>query len=108
MNYPFYKKMGYVGIRQDKDLVFFKKDRNNNYDKLWSRQIARRDRKHYVFWQFPCISTHTPLARRDFSRISIKTDVSISTHTPLARRDFERLFGAACRSHFYSHASREA
>lgn len=33
MNYPFYKKLGYVGIRQDKDLVFFKKDRNNNYDK---------------------------------------------------------------------------
>ena len=86
MNYPFYKKLGYVGIRQDKDLVFFKKDRNNNYDKLWSRQIARRD----VF------SNH------------VRCVLSISTHTPLARRDdICKTFLSEIKN-FYSHASHEA
>ena len=86
MNYPFYKKLGYVGIRQDKDLVFFKKDRNNNYDKLWSRQIARRD----VF------SNH------------VRCVLSISTHTPLARRDTFHSPLIWLAANFYSHASREA
>ena len=34
------------------------------------------------------ISTHTPLARRDFVYWKCGANFSISTHTPLARRDF--------------------
>ena len=33
------------------------------------------------------ISTHTPLARRDNSKVSPEYLPKISTHTPLARRD---------------------
>ena len=35
----------------------------------------------------PCISTHTPHARRDTSSITVSGSVKISTHTPHARRD---------------------
>ena len=41
-------------------------------------------------WYTTHISTHTPLARRDFTVLTGCTFVSlISTHTPLARRDAE-------------------
>ena len=77
------------------------------------------------------ISTHTPLARRDFSSLCVKMTVSrfqltrllrgatnalftlyaynfISTHTPLARRDRACYLWHRCRKYFNSHASCEA
>ena len=54
------------------------------------------------------ISTHTPLARRDFDHCRLVAALDISTHTPLARRDKERFLYLYHIANFYSHASREA
>ena len=80
---------------------------------------------------YKLISTHTPLARRDFFHVRDPKTIAISTHTPLARRDgvmllstpnsngflLTRLLRGAtncnnkkilCSLDFYSHASCEA
>ena len=54
------------------------------------------------------ISTHTPLARRDFVPNRIVWDHWISTHTPLARRDYNAYHRGHLSPNFYSHASCEA
>ena len=51
------------------------------------------------------ISTHTPLAGRDFP--ALRRDClhwEISTHTPLAGRDEQKIKDIKKESHFYSHA----
>ena len=41
-----------------------------------------------LFKKCSTISTHTPLARRDFNELTLELiPLAISTHTPLARRD---------------------
>ena len=40
-------------------------------------------------WAIHQISTHTPLARRDWKKIKRTPRREISTHTPLARRDYK-------------------
>ena len=54
------------------------------------------------------ISTHTPLARRDFLGNIRHFLYKISTHTPLARRDVADPHRFSDRFYFYSHASCEA
>ena len=78
-----------------------------------------------------CISTHTPLARRDWGPIEVRQRLKIflltrllrgvtlaadfraegydiSTHTPLARRDLADNGKDVNAANFYSHASCEA
>ena len=50
------------------------------------------------------ISTHTPLAGRDWAGNEFLTSKKISTHTPLAGRDSVALVSSTSRWNFYSHA----
>ena len=59
-------------------------------------------------FQNNCISTHTPLARRDLPESFKCLFQQISTHTPLARRDVVFACKTCVRKNFYSHASCEA
>ena len=54
------------------------------------------------------ISTHTPLAGRDFIAIGISMYREISTHTPLAGRDLSFRRRLSAYQYFYSHAPRGA
>ena len=54
------------------------------------------------------ISTHTPLARRDYDAKNPNDVATISTHTPLARRDVVENLGQQELNYFYSHAPCEA
>ena len=70
--------------------------------------LARRDYMLYMYCGSVVISTHTPLARRDtieFQKILI---CFISTHTPLARRDEGSVLDFLLEDDFYSHAPCEA
>ena len=49
--------------------------------------LAGRDYFPLAVWTDGLISTHTPLAGRDEDGQSIIKDLDISTHTPLAGRD---------------------
>ena len=50
------------------------------------------------------ISTHTPLAGRDHELCHPAHLICISTHTPLAGRDFTPPFRCDVATNFYSHA----
>ena len=70
--------------------------------------LARHDFKRLTEINKLLVSTHMPLARHDKKLNSDKGDAIVSTHMPLARHD--RIYGrqlAPCPS-FYSHASCEA
>ena len=54
------------------------------------------------------ISTHTPLAGRDFEKSELTREKIISTHTPLAGRDYWCYHDATDDEYFYSHAPRRA
>ena len=54
------------------------------------------------------ISTHTPLAGRDVQLQPLASILQISTHTPLAGRDRTRRESHQGASYFYSHAPRGA
>ena len=70
--------------------------------------LAGRD--YYKSHQFhdQYISTHTPLAGRDLSETSENPVQNISTHTPLAGRDGIGMTTANDILNFYSHAPRGA
>ena len=70
--------------------------------------LARRDWMETSGNPEQLISTHTPLARRDPISIAAVAVMVISTHTPLARRDLPRFMNANNKENFYSHASCEA
>ena len=72
---------------------------------------ASREARLYSISNFLCcvsISTHAPLARRDFAVLDIHNEQAISTHAPLARRDVHFVQSPSFSADFYSRASREA
>ena len=70
--------------------------------------LARRDFRSGFSSADGAISTHTPLARRDQKFGKASDFITISTHTPLARRDIESTTAKLAHEDFYSHASRKA
>ena len=70
--------------------------------------LARRDFIVCVTGNSYIISTHAPLARRDYMCPSYQNQARISTHAPLARRDSAASPVICAEIHFYSRASCEA
>ena len=54
---------------------------------LLTRPLRDVTGKAYQYAKWCAISTHTPLAGRDFYELGISGRKAISTHTPLAGRD---------------------
>ena len=66
--------------------------------------LAGRDyNPFYLVYLINCISTHTPLAGRDRKNIHSKIQREISTHTPLAGRDDYDENIELHLANFYSH-----
>ena len=57
---------------------------------------------------YSAISTHAPLARRDYNQYHYSNDYEISTHAPLARRDITRPYTLLLFSFLLTRLSRGA
>ena len=71
---------------------------------LLTRPLRDVTSRSGTLYHFQAISTHTPLAGRDYIRRKENEENAISTHTPLAGRDRVHMGERLSRNYFYSHA----